>query len=644
MDRTWGIPTFVLLLTAGLALAAPGSGQADSAGVSAPAGDSRSRAARGRPEPSAVEARRRARDSLAAAAERTPDRPEIWRDLAQACIATGQTARVRECLQRAASLAPDDPGAQLALARVWKSEWLASNEDSSLVLAIEHFLGAARLAPRDPEPRVALTGLALVKGNVDLAMRAARSAVLCAPDAADALLALGAAAYRAGALATADSAFRVALPRLPADTRRRFRDVSLIAGPSPPAAATATGDADSVASAFWRLHDPDLTTPENEAELNFLARVAQALILFRDRDQVRWDMRAQLFVRYGIPGSIWQPPTTTRLDEREFTYRRLAQVYYAPDELAYPYSEQIWDYPELGMRVSLWDRSLTETYELPVAFEHEAGPRPDPARVANRPDLVLLGDGLGVYRALPPGVTPMTARARISRFPADVGALLVAHLDAPGGSADSLWGSWVVLDHDGHRVARGTGALSISACDPTARRVGDFSAEVPPGEYLVDLAVDDHHGRRGVVHLHAQVASPSGRLALSDLVLLCGAQAPAMDAGAIRLEPDFEGHVTGSRSVTVYFEVDHLALRPDGTSRFAYTYTLRPVEGGTTAHRQAPPTFEAAREEENVGAHRRQFVSAPLRSLRPGTYDFEVELRDLTSGATARSTTRFVKD
>jgi hypothetical protein len=46
----------------------------------------------------------------------------------------------------------------------------------------------------------------------------------------------------------------------------------------------------------------------------------------------------------------------------------------------------------------------------------------------------------------------------------------------------------------------------------------------------------------------------------------------------------------------------------------------------------------------NVGGRRRQFVSAPLQSLKPGAYDFEVEVRDLTSGATARSTTRFVKD
>ena len=514
-----------------------------------------------------------------------------------------------------------DPGADLALAYAWKSEWLTSNEDSALALAMEHFLRAARSAPRDPEPRVALTALALMRGNAELGLRAARSAIGCAPGAPDALLALGCATYRAGALATADSAFREAIPRLPPETRNRFCDLSVFGGGDPPAARDTSGSADSLAKAFWRLHDPDLTTPENEAELNFLARVAQALLLFRDRDQVRWDMRAELFVRYGIPASIRQPPTTTRLDEREFTYRRLAQVYYAPDELAYPYGEQVWDYPELGIRVSLWDRSLTGAYELPVAYERDPGPRPDPARVASRPDLVLLGDGLGVYRALPPGVTPMAARAQIARFPSGALTRLVAHLEAPGGPADSLWGSWVVLAAEGRAVARGGGALSISACDPTRRRIGDFSADVVPGEYRVDLAANDPHGRRGVVHLDVRVSPPPGRLALSDLVLLCGAPGPA--DGAIRLEPDFDRRVRDARTVTVYFEVDRLTVRPDGTSRFAYTYTLRPVDEDAVAPRRSQPAFEATREDENVGAHRRQFV---------------------TSGDTARSAVRFALD
>ena len=231
----------------------------------------------------------------------------------------------------------------------------------------------------------------------------------------------------------------------------------------------------------------------------------------------------------------------------------------------------------------------------------------------------------------------MTARAQLSRFPAAGGARLAAYLSAPGGPGDSLWGSWAVLCDDGRLVARGTGALSISACDPTLRReTGEFRPRYRLGEYRVDLAVDDRRGRRGVVHLRAEVAPPPARPVLSDLVLLCGAQAADRTGGGVRLEPGFGRHFAGERTVTVYFEVDGLALRPDGTSRFACAYALRPVDADDSAGRP-PPAFEASREEENVGGFRRQSVSAPLRSLKPGPYYFEVEIRDLTTGATARA-------
>ena len=233
------------MLAASLLAPAHPSVLAGPAGASAITADSLQRRARECLAGSSVDARRRARDDLATATELAPERPDLWLDLARACMATGQRARARDCLRRTASLAPDEPRAQLALAYAWKSEWLVSNEDSSLTLAMEHFLSAARLAPRDPEPRVALAALALVRGNVDLAMRAARSALRCAPDAEDALLALGLAAYRAGALATADSAFREVIPRLPASTRKRFLDVSVIAGRDQPAAAITPGNADS---------------------------------------------------------------------------------------------------------------------------------------------------------------------------------------------------------------------------------------------------------------------------------------------------------------------------------------------------------------------------------------------------------------
>ena len=49
------------------------------------------------------------------------------------------------------------------------------------------------------------------------------------------------------------------------------------------------------------------------------------------------------------------------------------------------------------------------------------------------------------------------------------------------------------------------------------------------------------------------------------------------------------------------------------------------------------------REEENVGSHRRQFVSIPVAALPQGAYEVRIAVRDLESGEQARGAVRFTK-
>ncbi|MGH7730896.1 MAG: hypothetical protein ACRENJ_06545, partial [Candidatus Eiseniibacteriota bacterium] len=425
--------------------------------------------------------------------------------------------------------------------------------------------------------------------------------------------------YRAGALARADSAFRAAASRLPAGLRRRFTDLGGVAYDAP-SAPLEPEEADRAAAAFWAGSDPDLTTPENEARLDFLARVAHAVLLFRDRREVRLDMRAELFARYGIPSSV-ELPAPPGPDEDVSTY--LSYVYqFALYPLPYAYHKQTWIYPELGLRVDLWDQSLRESYKLAVSAYRDTDRQPRPERLALRPDLVAFDGGRGVYRALPPGVTHMPARGSVAHFPTDSGARLVAHLETAGGPADTLWGSWTVVAANGEAMARGAGTLSVSACDPGERRVVQFDAEVPPGDYRVHLAVDDRRGRRGLVRLESRVVPGLRQLAVSDLVMVCGTSS-GKQGGPVWIEPDLDRRVRDSRAISVYFEIDHLSLDPDGRSRFAYRYALRRIDPDARAGRRADPVIEASREEEHVGARRRQFVSVPVPSLARGTYDLE---------------------
>src|SRR5437773_103875 len=596
--------------------------------------------------------RRLALRDLSEAARAAGARAEILNAVARAYTAMGEHDRARACLDQVTRLAPDDADSQLQLGLLWKWEWLASLESSSYGRAIEHLLRSARLSPSSLEPRLALTALALARNNVPLALTAAQSAVVCDRGAAETALALACASYRAGELARADSAMRAALPRLPAALRPRFTDLAGIRA-SARAVPRSAEEADSVATSFWEDKDPDLTTAENEAELDFFARVAHAVLLFREAGGVRWDMRAELFARYGVPATIQLPPPPSG-DQDVFSYLSLAPMLQGGimldprsqwgDHIGFPFHMQTWIYPELGLSVDLWDRSLDQSYVLPVAHFQDADPRPEPRRMAARPDLLALQGGLGVYRALPPGVSSMPARAAMARFPSDQGTRLVAHVETEGSPADSLWGSWAVVGANGHVLARTRCELTISACDPTGRRVAQFDAVVPPGDYRVHIAVEDRRGHRGVVRLESSVGPPELGFVLSDLVMVCGTLPGTQANGPVWIEPNFDHRLGRSRALSVYFEVGHLAVGTDGRSHFRYRYVVRGVAQDGQPGPGAQPAFEATREEENAGPFRRQFVSAPIQALAPGLYEFEIDVLDLGSGATAKRAVRFVKE
>ena len=313
---------------------------------------------------------------------------------------------------------------------------------------------------------------------------------------------------------------------------------------------------------------------------------------------------------------------------------------YAPPPIPFPFNVQIWAYPELGMSVTLWDRFLVQAYELPVSEEADLDPRPDPSALANRSDLIALDSGRGVFRALAPGAKPMPVTGAVSRFPTAHGIVVLAHVFAAAEPSDSMWGTWALVGSDGRTIRRESRRLSVSSCDPTDQQVADFSAEVPPGDYRVDLSVGASGGRRGVVRFETHAETVAG-LDMSDLVLLCSDQTRSVGPEGVRIEPNAERRVSRAPTVTVYYELEHLEVAADGTSRFSYTYSIRPVS--VHGNKRPANAFEAAREEENVGPHRRQFVSLPIASLKPGEYEVSIRVRDERSGANVERLVRFAK-
>ena len=640
MVRLNGRRIIVALVGLVTLLAAPGIPAAATHAARVAEADSLHRRARALLAEGTLDARRLAMARLERASLLDPTRFHVWLDLGQLCLEAGHRRRGRACYERAKREAPDDAAAYHALGTAWKWEWLNSFEDTALVRARTEFARATELAPDRAVAWGELSALELSRGKVIEAARAAERGRAADPGAWEPWVASACAAYRAGAMGRADSVFRAAIERVPEELRRRFDGVVLrlyeeddgLGDPHP----SFQGGVSS-----GRPGDPDLTTPENEAELDYLTRLGLALLLFRNARGLHWDMRTELFVRYGPPAAVGINPVWSPIAYR---YGRIIPApVYTPGQIGYPQNVQLWSYPELGLVVELWDRTLTQRFELPVASGSEPDPRPNPARLAGQSDLISLDRGRGVFRAMAPGLRPVPARGQVARFPGVSGAILLAHVATAGEPTDTLSGAWAVVASDGRVLTRGSGSLSTSSCDPTGQQVADFTVAAPPGDYRVHLTVSGSGGRRGLVRLAVTVPPADSGLVLSDLVMLCGLEGATVSPGTVRIEPDMERRVTGSRPLSVYFEIDRLTAGPDGQSRFAYTYSVVPARDDRAHKRTTPVAFSASREETHLGTRRRQFVTIPMRSVRRGSYELRIEVRDLIAGTVAAAGLRLEK-
>lgn len=152
----------------------------------------------------------------------------------------------------------------------------------------------------------------------------------------DLRLAAGLAAYRVNEKSIADSLFATALQRMPADERDAMTNLGRILRRRDAAAYDALTPADRrlTDSAYWEAADPLLDTPENEARVEFLARLAAAQLRFTSADmrQVGWRTdRGLILVRYGEPPVIATFASTSAADAAD-AIGRITTVWYYPRE------------------------------------------------------------------------------------------------------------------------------------------------------------------------------------------------------------------------------------------------------------------------------------------------------------------------
>ncbi|MEO5988219.1 MAG: GWxTD domain-containing protein [Candidatus Eisenbacteria bacterium] len=594
--------------------------------------------AAGRLERRTVEMRRMAITDLERAALLDPKNAEYQLTLARTYYLAGFVKQAMRRFELVASIAPSDPESRYGLGQVWRRDYLKYLEKRSLDRAIGHLESAARLEPRHTDSWLMLSSLLIERGDLPGANAAAEHALEAESGRAEALLALGSTRWRLGQVEDADSAFRAALPRLKQSVRDRLEDIAPVASERDTTIYRRLDGAAQIefVRRFWTEHDPDLATSENEAQLEYWARVAQAYFLFYEPRRREWDERGEVYVRYGPPEKADYNPVGASL---------VSQVGRG-SRFTYPANVLVWDYPRLGMKVTLQDRVLSEYYQLPVAYDHDPDPRPDADSLAKLP--VVGTHGMrGVFPMLPPGARRLPVEGQVAHFEGDHRPRLFAALVAPGSSTDSLWGEFVVLDSTERVVAREKRALPPSACEADRFRAAEFTRQLPPGDYRVGLSVRASAGRRGSIRMSVSLAVvDSADLALSDVVVTCGT--PFASSTSVRLEPNPSARIGPGMPLTAYFEITHLALAANGTSRFEYQYSVKSAEKDrrvwiqrTLDPRRSPPALSASRSDENTGSIRRQFVSVPVQELPPGKYLLEVRVRDLLADAEAVRTVPF---
>ncbi len=161
--------------------------------------------------------------------------------------------------------------------------------------------------------------------------------------AARILMASGLAAYRLGALAQADTLFTRALARFSADDRRELTHLGRISRKGDSVRIDGLNEADRARtdSAFWEAADPMLSTPQNEARLEFLARMAYTDLRFTDADtrQVGWRTdRGSIIARYGEPPVVATFPPTSDADANDAVGRVITVWYYPRSEVEFVFT------------------------------------------------------------------------------------------------------------------------------------------------------------------------------------------------------------------------------------------------------------------------------------------------------------------
>lgn len=474
-------------------------------------------------------------------------------------------------------------------------------------------------------------------------------------------LAAGLAAWRLGRAPEAERHFADALARAPAATRDEWLDLGRIlrVGDSVRVAGLPAAERAATMDAFWEAADPVLDTPENEARLEYLARIAWADLRFTDPDtrQVGWRTdRGLVAIRYGEPPVVASFAPQLETETRDALTRVVTVWFYPRTETEFVFSSP----PAFNLAL------FAGNYRDHAAERRDAGP--------------FLLDNLPVAMAvdsLPVQVGRLRGSAP-GRWQLVVGASLDGSALLGGAEVDA--GSAVLTVRAGapsQLRVRARDTVPVRAAAPPVRR--QWSDTVSGDALRLRVEARDPAVNARVARAQVELAAlpafrafdPTGAdttsaLAISDLLLVDRPATPSRGTAAWRGWADAGVRLRGDLAllprdtVAVYWE--GYGLRPDPTGRVRYDVHLamRLVEidrGGGVLGRTLGSLADAlgmtAEGEDQVGVRFTRdepldgrdrlpdLVTLGLGEAPAGRYRLTVTLTDRLHGGTVRTERMF---
>ena len=236
-----------------------------------------------------IESRREALRELERATLLDPGNATYHLTLARTDYACGFLRSAREHFERAASIQPADAAGHVGLGLVWRRDGLKYLARTSLERAVREFTSATILDPGNTDAWLDAVPLLLEQGQTNVARAAAFRAARSDPSRLEGHLAVAYTLYRSGVLHEADSIFKATIPRLRKPVRDRYEDISPVATEADTATLhhLPTSEQPPFLARFWKGNDPDPTTPENEAQLEYWSRVTQAFNIRQRPPRIR---------------------------------------------------------------------------------------------------------------------------------------------------------------------------------------------------------------------------------------------------------------------------------------------------------------------------------------------------------------------